>query len=241
MRKWTLLVAVMAVAVGCGDAGVEVPPTPATAVGPVDDIAAAAPESVSVVLDNEWVRVMRIALDPGSALPLHEGGDRIVYALADYTIEWTEGDAGATEKAWTAGEAHWHEAGAHAVRNSGAGVAEYLVVERRGAALPAQEMTEGDAPTASVAADHAEILVENDAMRAARFELLPGESTGQHHGGYRLVYALSDYTIRWTEGDADPTEVGWTEGQAHWHGPSAHEVENIGDGPARYLVVTLLR
>lgn len=241
MIRWTVLVAVLAVALGCGDGVVEAPPTAAPEVEPAADIAAAAPESVSVVLDNEWVRAMRFSVEPGAELPRHEAGDRAVYALSDYTIEWTEGDAAATEKSWTAGQAHWHGAGAHGVRNTGAGIAEYLVVERQGAELPAEgEAGVGSQPETG-AAEHGEIVLENDAVRVARFELLPGESTGTHHGGYRLVYALSDYTIRWTEGDADPAEVSWSEGQAHWHGPSAHEVENVGDGPARYLVVTLLR
>jgi quercetin dioxygenase-like cupin family protein len=227
--------------IGCGGGAYESPPAETVPDTPVADIASAAPEHVSVALDNEWVRALRFSLEPGAQLPLHGGGDRVVYSLSDYTIEWAEGDEAPTEMTWTAGKAHWHAGRAHAVRNIGSSVAEFLVVERRGAELPAEALTASDTAAAPPSPEHGRIVLENDALRVIELTLPPGESTGRHWGGHRVIFALSDYTVRWMEGDADPVEMSWSEGEAHWHQSGDHEVENIGDSPARFLVVTFLR
>jgi quercetin dioxygenase-like cupin family protein len=223
--------------IGCGNVAEEAPPK----AEPVADIATAAAEHVSVVLENDWGRVMRFTLEPGSELPRHDASDRAIYALSDYTIEWTEGDETPTEKSWTAGEAHWHAGGPHAVRNTGSSVAEFLIIERTGSELPAEAQAADEAQAGPSSPEHGRTLLDNEAVSVAEVALEPGQSTGRHWGGYRLIYALSDYTIQWTEGDAEPIEVSWSEGQAHWHQPAEHVAENTGDTPARYLVVTFLR
>ncbi len=241
MERYAVVIVGLVLLVGCGGGAYESPPAETVQDTPVADIAAAAPEHVSVALENEWVRALRFSLEPGAQLPRHHGGDRVVYSLSDYTIEWAEGDEAPTEKAWTAGQAHWHAGGAHAVRNTGSSVAEFLVVERRGAELPAEAQGAGDFQEAPPSPEYGRTVLENDAVRVAELTLPPGESTGRHGGGYRVIFALSDYTVRWTEGDADPVEVSWSEGEAHSHESGDHEVENIGESPARFLVVTFSR
>jgi quercetin dioxygenase-like cupin family protein len=239
MKRLIGMFAMLAVVVGCGGPAEQAAPPPEEPTfeeEATDDIATAAPESVSVLLDNDWVRVLRIEVAAGSELPRHDAGDRVVYSLSDYTIEWAEGDEPAEDKSWAAGEAHWHAGGPHALRNVGPDAAEFLVVERKQAALPDVEIDPEAVPSSP---ENSSTLLENESVTVAEVELEPGETTGRHTGGHRVVYSLSDYTIQWTEGDAAPTEVSWSEGDAHWHVPAAHEVENVGDGPARYLVVTL--
>ena len=234
--------AVLALAiVGCGNVAEEVPPAAVPETEPVADIALAVPMEASVVLENEWVRVLRFTLEPGTELPRHDGSGRVVYALSDYTIEWTEGDEAPMEKAWTTGEAHWHAGGPHALRNTGSSTAEFVIFERRGEALPAEAPTTDDVETGPASPEHGQTLLDNEAVRVTEIALEPGQSTGRHWGGHRILFALSDYTIQWSEGDADPVEVSWSAGQAHWHQPAEHVVENIGEGPARYIVVTLLK
>lgn len=242
MRRLTGLGMMLAiVCVGCGNVAEEAPPAALVKAELVADIATAAPESLSVVLENDWVRVMRLTLEPGSGLPRHDALDRAIYALSDYTIEWTEGDEATTEKSLAAGQAHWHAGGSHAVRNTGSNVAQFLVFERREAALPAEAPTADEAQVGMSSHEHDETLLDNEEVTATEVTLEPGQSTGRHTGGYRVIYALSDYTVEWTDGNADPVEVSWSEGQAHWHQPADHEVENTGASPARYLVVTFSR
>ncbi|HSM50051.1 MAG TPA: hypothetical protein VLA75_01470, partial [Thermoanaerobaculia bacterium] len=127
------------------------------------------------------------------------------------------------------------------VRNTGPGVAKFLVVERKSAPLATGSLSAGESEAAPSEPEHGRTLLENEAVRVVEMTLEPGQSTGPHQGGPRMVFALTDYAIRWTEGAAAPVEVTWSQGDAHWHQPGDHEVENIGENPARFLVVTLLR
>lgn len=81
-----------------------------------------------VLLDDAFAEVHRVTLQPGAALPPHQGYARAVYALTGYTVEFT-GDDGTREQRFEAGEAHAHAAGDHTVENAGDTVAEFLVVE----------------------------------------------------------------------------------------------------------------
>ena len=223
---------------GCGPAQQEA--TEQAARPPAAATATPAPEGATVLLDDTYVTVMRFDLQPGQAQARHEGLDRVVYSLNDYTLEWTEGDAEPVEAAWTAGDAHWHAAGPHAGENVGDDVARYLVIARTAEPLPAVE-GEAEPDVAAADTDHAKVLLENEAVRVVEVALEPGEATPRHPGGYRLIYALGDYSIRWTEGEAEPEDVTRTAGKAHWHGPAEHSVENVGESPARYLAVTFLK
>lgn len=72
--------------------------------------------------------VHRVTLQPGAALPPHLGYARLLYSLNGYTVE-TGGAGEGRERAFTAGEVHYHAAGDHTVENTGSSVAEFIVVE----------------------------------------------------------------------------------------------------------------
>lgn len=83
----------------------------------------------------------------------------------------------------------------------------------------------------------AQVVFENDFVRAVRFQLEPGDELPLHVGGPRVVYSLSDYRILFTEGE-ESVEKEWQAGEAHWHDAVDHAVENIGETEALFLVVT---
>ena len=87
-------------------------------------------------------------------------------------------------------------------------------------------------------ADVGEVVFENESVRVIEVSLEPAEATPKHWAGPRMVYSLSDYTLRWTEGDAEPVERSWKAGEAHWHVAAEHIAENAGEGPAHYLVIS---
>lgn len=91
--------------------------------------AAAAPEQGEVLLDNEDVRVVRMTLGAGEAQPTHHGLPRLIYPLTPYTIRYTEPGQDPVERSFQAGEAHWHEAGEHAVENTGESEARFVVFQ----------------------------------------------------------------------------------------------------------------
>jgi hypothetical protein len=222
--------AMLILLVACGPEPQEPPPPPTTTVPTPPP----APDGASFVLDNDYIKALLFELQPGQGQSDHDGPARLVYSLNDYTIEWKEGEAEPEEKSWKAGDAHWHTAGLHVAKNLGEEVARYLVVARTEMALPTQE-EQPEAP-----AEIGEVVFENANVKLVELKLDPGETTPKHWAGPRMIYALGDYTIRWTEGDAEPVEKSFETDQAHWHAAAEHVVENIGETPARFLVITFV-
>ncbi|MHA7815144.1 MAG: cupin domain-containing protein [Pseudohaliea sp.] len=83
---------------------------------------------------------------------------------------------------------------------------------------------------------HRETLFSNPYVEAYRITLAPGEAQPLHAGTQRIVYSLSDYTIRWTE-DGETTSKRWREGEVHYHEALEHAAENTGNTIADFLVV----
>ena len=104
-----------------------------------------APERNDRLFDNPYLEVMRVELQPGRALPPHEGEGRVVYALSDYTIRFQQ-DGQEMERSFSQGDVHYHQPGVHTVENVGSTAAEFVVFEHRDAALP-------NAPAAGEASD----------------------------------------------------------------------------------------
>jgi hypothetical protein len=218
-----------------GPAEEAAPPVSTTAEAPAQDIAAAAPDYVDVLLENEYLRVLRFDLPAGAALPLHEGGRRVVYALRDYELDWSEAGEPVAPRSWSDGDVHAHEAGVHEATNAGEQTASFLVFERLDAPLPSSEDTSGewDLPVGTRS------LLHESGFAVVEVELQPGEAQEMHPGSWRAVYSLSDYTLEWREGDA-VSRTSWTSGNVHWHEPGPHAATNAGDTVARFLIVTLL-
>lgn len=222
--------------VACGPADQEPPPRPPV----VEGVATTAPEQARTLIENPWIRVLDFSLEPGQALPTHEGQPRVVYSLSDYQIRFTEDGVG-QETTWQEGEVHWHGADEHAVENIGTSTARFLVVARTDMGLtgelPAQDLQ--DAAAADPA--HGELLLDTEEARVVRVTLAPGEAQPTHQGLPRLVYSLTPYTIRYTQAGQDPVERTVQAGDAHWHEAGEHAVENTGATEARYVVFQFRR
>ena len=79
-------------------------------------------------------------------------------------------------------------------------------------------------------------LFNNDYVSVSRVTLAPGEELPMHSGKARVVYSLSDYTIRWTE-DGETEEKVWREGDVHAHEGLEHAMKNTGNTIADLLIV----
>jgi hypothetical protein len=174
-------------------------------------------------------------LKPGEKLPLHKGKPRAIYALSDYKIRWTEGD-NTSEKQWQKGDAHWHDAIEHSIENVGNADANYLVVSRKQSALPEPGEYDLAQDASAIDTQHSKIAFENDHVRIVKTIIAPQESQTMHHGINRLIYALTDYHIKYTSDQTETKDTQMMAGSAHWHSADKHAVENIGTTPAEYLI-----
>lgn len=81
----------------------------------------------------------------------------------------------------------------------------------------------------------AQRLFENEYAEVMRAELAPGDSLPAHEGGARVVYALSDYQIRFQQGGREEQQS-FAEGDVHFHEAGPHRVTNTGDTTAAFVV-----
>lgn len=216
---------------------------PETTPAPSDASAqAAAPipaeEAMTPLFENDYIRVERFDIAPGQSIAEHEGRKRVIYSLDDYTLQWREEGREETTTKWKAGDVHPHDALRHSLTNVGDTPAQFLVFERKEAALPASSTpTLPDATDSD--SDHSALLFFNDDFLVMRVSLEPGEMQPTHEGGYRAIYSLTDYVLNWQEGDAPAVQKAWKAGQVHFHEPGSHSAENAGDTTASWLVVTI--
>lgn len=205
-----------------------------------EDILKLMPDNTQLLFENEYVRVLNITLEPGDSQPLHKGGNRLIYALSNYTINYYQQED-TTEIMWNKGGVHWHEEGIHAVENVGETVADYLVIERKKAALPVTaHVIDEEIPTLAETGFSMEQF-ENVHARVCRITIPAGEVIPEHYGPPRLIYSLSDYKVFYTAEDKDSVEKEFNEGDFHWHPAGMHSVENIGDEAAEFIIFAFLQ
>ncbi len=201
----------------------------------IEEIVAIYPANTTVKIENDYIKVVEFIIKPGDKLPLHKGGPRAIYSLSDYKLKWTEGDQ-ETEKEWTKGHAHWHNAIEHAAENIGDTDANYLVVTRKEMALPQTDDYDIAQDASQLDSDHANIIFENENVRIIEVNLAAGESQTMHHGINRLIYSLTSYQIEFISDKMETMETKMEAGDTHWHTADKHAVENIGETLAHYLI-----
>lgn len=192
-------------------------------------------EDSSEILSNDYLAITRFEVPAGASLPEHQGQPRVIYSLDDYTLQWREGDAEETTRSWKAGDIHAHEGLPHSLTNMGETPAQFLVIVRSETALPESAASAED--VADSDPQDAKVLHDESGMRIVRVDLAPGASTPTHSGGPRAIYALDDYTIDWTVGDAAPETKSWSAGDVHWHDADTHSMTNSGSTTASFLVI----
>ena len=243
-----LALAAALAAAGCTDTPDPLPtdaPASGTAVtesadtGPEGGLVTGAGDRADVLLQNDVVRATRVELAPGDSLAPHEGGARVVYALTPYTVRFDQGGK-TTDETFVAGNVHGHPAGRHGLVNTGTTPAEFVVFERlEGTALPAPAGAVPEAlPNAAGTTD--EVVFADDEAEVHRVTLQPGAALPPHRGLARIIYSLSGYSVE-LKGEDGTRDRSFTAGEAHYHDPGDHTVENTGDAVAEMLVVEFKR
>lgn len=108
------------------------PSLPAVVDHVAGDVADSLPQFTQIVLDNDDVRVLDVRLPARTATPLHQGLNRVVYALNAYQLRHGSLDESGTMQTTTLpvepGFVSWEPRGPHQTENIGDAEAHYLVV-----------------------------------------------------------------------------------------------------------------
>jgi quercetin dioxygenase-like cupin family protein len=204
-----------------------------------EDTAVPMEVSPEVIFENDYARVVKVTLEPGASLAAHEGEQRVIYSLSDYSIDWVEQGKDEGTKSWKTGDVHFHQAGQHSAKNNGNATAEWLAFVKKDAELPDCSENTEEQDVNSVAPDGvAKLSFDNEVFRITEVTLPPGASIPMHSGVNRVVYSLSDYQTLYEAGDEGKEEKSFKKGDVHWHDACLHALENIGETEAKYLVVS---
>jgi len=190
-----------------------------------------------IVFENDYAKVVKVSLAPGEALAPHEGEERVIYSLTDYSIDWVEQGKKEGTKSWSKGDVHFHKAGQHSAKNSGNTTAEWLAFIKKEAELPdcGENTLENDVN--SVVPDFAKQKFDNSVFNITEVSLPQGENIPMHAGVNRIIYSLTDYQVMYESEQVEKEEKSFKTGDIHWHEACAHALENTGSGEARFLVV----
>lgn len=201
----------------------------------VEDIVVAAPEHARLLLENDHVAVMRFTLPPQAELPMHEGRARVVYSLSDYKLQYRTEIDPPIVRDLRQGEAHWHSAGPHSVRNVGPITAEYVVVARK-SPNPTPGVTSN---LAALVPDQARVIFENEYAKVIEVTMAPGAKQPMHNAASRVVYSLTPAMIRFIT-SAGSAANEYAEGDVHYHEGGEHQVENLSNETVRFVIFELM-
>jgi quercetin dioxygenase-like cupin family protein len=194
--------------------------------------------SPEVIFENDYAKVAKVSLAPGESQPAHEGENRVIYSLTDYSIDWKEKGKDLGTKTWKKGDAHFHEAGKHAATNNGTTTAEWLVFIKKSTDLPECGENKIENDVSSVSAEFVKVLLDNDEFKLAEVTLPKGASIPMHSGINRIIYSLTDFQIMYESNKDGKIEKTFKTGDIHWHEACMHSLENLGQTEAKYLVVS---
>jgi quercetin dioxygenase-like cupin family protein len=83
----------------------------------------------SLVMENEYVRVLDARFKPGAKAVMHSHPNHVIYVITDGRLKITTPDNKSVDVDLKAGQAIWMQAGDHGAENVGKTEAHNLVVE----------------------------------------------------------------------------------------------------------------
>jgi len=191
------------------------------------------------IFENEYIHVFKCSIKPGQQLPWHNGGSRLIYSESDYSIRFKKNptDTVIIQNNLKKGEVHWHEKSSHTVENIGNTTAEFVIFMRKPASLPELTINNVHSDVEDVKSQETNVLLQNDFVKAIKVNLSPGVAKPMHVGTTRIVYSLTDYSIKFTKSDQPSQSQKFSVGDVHWHQGGEHAVENTGASDAEFLII----
>ena len=83
------------------------------------------------------------------------------------------------------------------------------------------------------------VRLENDRVRVLEYRLPPGRKEAMHTHPPRVVYELTDSTVRMSGPDARPGDSTGKAGEVFWGDETTHALENIGTTEVHAIAVEL--
>ena len=210
-----------------------------SATAAAQDAVTADAKHYKVVLDNEYVRILKVSYGPKEKSVLHAHPDAVAVSLTGMQGKFTSADGKSEDRSFKAGETRWSPAETHTPENAGTKPFEVILVELKAApAGGGTPVAEADDPVKADPAHH-KVEFENDRVRVLRVKLGPGEKMAMHAHPANAVIPLTDVRLKNTLADGKSEEVTRKAGEVTWRAPLKHASENMSDKPFEVVMVEL--
>ena len=192
------------------------------------------------VLENEFVRVLKVTSEPHQKGRMHDHKvNRVMIYLTPGTqrLEYQGGKP--VELKWKASQALWSPAsGMHTSEITSDKAVTIVEIELKKPGNGAKIATKLD--PVKVDPKHYKVEMENDHVRVIRFQNEPhGRIPLHEHTLDRVQVFLTPIANRATTADGKSTELRKEAGEVGWGTPVTHHEENLADAPIELLVVEL--
>ena len=208
----------------------------ATAAMPQDPLAVS-PKDYKLEVENEWVRVLRLNLEPQERVAVHEEPAVVVVYLTPARQKFTRADGKVREISKKAGEVAYLDAGKRAEENASDAPLEAVVVELKSGAKSKEPPVTLD--PVKLDPENVTVAFENARVRVLHTVLVPHRQDPMHeHPHYVVVYLTQLHTTmriadgRVVDNVRHPGEVAWRDAMKH-------ATENVDDRPAAEIQVEL--
>ena len=192
-----------------------------------------------VVLDNEYVRVLRVNYGVKEKSMPHQHPDAVAVMMTPMQGKFTLADGKTEDRNSKAGDVLWTPAVVHTPENTGAKPFEVILVELKerrrdgpSSVVPAEDPLK-------VAPEHHKLEFENERVRVIRGRAGPGEKSAMHGHPANVVILLTDVRVKSTTADGKSEETTAKRGEVLWRTPLKHASENPADKPYEVVIVEI--
>lgn len=201
---------------------------------------AAGEERIATPIENEWVKVLDVTVQPREKTRLHEHKANRVMIYLDAGKQHLEYQGSkATDLKFRAGEVLWSpQGGMHTSEITSAKPVRIIEIELKKPGA-GKSVT---APRDPVKVDpkHYHVEFENDQVRVVRVRIGPNETAPLHeHAVNRVGVYLTDQNFRVTSADGKVENPQRKAGEVAWGTPSRHTETNASDKPFEVIMVEL--
>ena len=198
-------------------------------------------QAVSVPIENEKVKVVKVTQAPHNKTKLHKHDmNRVMIYLQPGKQDFEYQGAKPVTVNWKAGQALWSPAAgmhiAEIVSDNPVTIVE-LELKNKGV----KEKVKGAATDPlKIDPKHYKVEFENDQVRVIRVKIGPKQSVPMHeHSLDRIVVYITDQDFKVTGADGKEVMAKHKAGDVGFSTPSTHKEENLSDKPFEIVVVEL--
>jgi beta-alanine degradation protein BauB len=192
-----------------------------------------------VVLENEYVRVLRVNYGVKEKSMPHQHPDAVAIMMTPMQGKFTLADGKTEDRKSKAGDVLWTPAVTHTPENTGGKPFEVILVELKARSPGGTSSVAAADDPLKVAPEHHKLEFENDRVRVIRGSAGPGEKSAMHGHPANVVILLTDVRVGSTSADGKSEETTTKAGEVIWREPLKHASDNRGDKPFEVVIVEI--